>query len=37
MKLVLLFILKMKKYPKDITLYPGHGDVTNLGYEINKY
>jgi len=28
---------KMKKYPKDITLYPGHGDVTNLGYEINKY
>jgi len=25
---------KIKKYPKDITIYPGHGDKTNLEYEI---
>ncbi len=24
---------KLKTYPKDITLYPGHGDVTTLAYE----
>ena len=24
---------KIKKYPDDIVLYPGHGEVTNLGYE----
>ncbi len=27
---------KIKKYPDDITIYPGHGDTTNLGYE-KKY
>lgn len=26
-------INKIKKYPNDITLYPGHGEITNLGYE----
>lgn len=26
-------INKIKKYPNDITLYPGHGELTNLGYE----
>ena len=26
-------ILKIKKYPDDITIYPGHGNTTNLGYE----
>lgn len=25
---------KIKKYPKDIVIYPGHGNKTNLGYEI---
>ncbi len=24
---------KIKQYPNDITIYPGHGDITNLGYE----
>ena len=24
---------KIKKYSNDITLYPGHGEITNLGYE----
>lgn len=24
---------KIKNYPNDITIYPGHGDITNLGYE----
>ncbi len=26
-------INKIKQYPDDIMLYPGHGDITNLGYE----
>ncbi len=26
-------ILKIKDYPNDIIIYPGHGDITNLGYE----
>lgn len=26
---------KLKTYPSDITLYPGHGEVTTLDYEIN--
>ena len=29
-------INKIKKYPKDITLYPGHYDSTTLEYEINN-
>lgn len=29
-------IKKIKKYDKDITLYPGHGDNTTLDYEINN-
>ena len=24
---------KIKKYPNDITIYSGHGEITNLGYE----
>lgn len=24
---------KIKQYPDDITIYPGHGESTNLGYE----
>lgn len=24
---------KIKKYPKDIIIYPGHGEFTTLGYE----
>ena len=28
-------INKIKKYPKDITIYPGHGDTTTLEHEIN--
>lgn len=27
---------KVKKYDKDIEVYPGHGDKTYLKYEINK-
>lgn len=27
---------KIKTYPDDITIYPGHGDTTKLGYE-KKY
>ena len=29
-------IKKISKYDKDITLYPGHGDSTKLGREIEK-
>ena len=29
-------IEKIKKYDKDITLYPGHGAKTTLDYEINN-
>lgn len=29
-------IEKIKKYDKDITFYPGHGDNTTLEYEINN-
>ena len=29
-------INKIKKYPKDIVIYPGHGEDTTLGYEINN-
>ena len=24
---------KIKKYPNDVIIYPGHGQITNLGYE----
>jgi len=27
---------KIKKYDREITVYPGHGDKTTLGYEINN-
>lgn len=31
-------IKKIKKYDDNIVIYPGHGDITNLGYEkINNY
>lgn len=26
---------KLRQYPKEITLYPGHGEVTTLGYELS--
>lgn len=29
-------IEKIKKYNRDIIIYPGHGDKTSLGYEINN-
>ena len=29
-------IANIKKYPKDITLYPGHYETTTLDYEINN-
>ena len=29
-------IEKIKKYNRDIVLYPGHGEKTKLGYEINN-
>ena len=29
-------INKIKKYDKDIVIYPGHGDNTTLGYEIDN-
>lgn len=27
---------KIKKYDKDIVIYPGHGEKTTLGYEVNN-
>ena len=30
---MLLSIEKIKKYPNDTTIYPGHGEPTTLGYE----
>ena len=24
----------IKKYDKDVKLYPGHGDITTIGYEL---
>ena len=27
---------KIKMYPKDVVIYPGHGEKTTLGYEINN-
>ena len=29
-------IRRIIKYDRDIILYPGHGDITNLGYEIDN-
>ena len=29
-------IEKIKQYDKDITIYPGHGEKTILGYEVNN-
>ena len=29
-------INKIKEYPKDTTIYSGHGAKTTLGYEINN-
>ena len=29
-------IEKIKKYDRDIVIYPGHGDKTTLGYEIDN-
>ena len=29
-------IEKIKKYDRDVLIYPGHGDKTTLGYEINN-
>lgn len=29
-------IAKIKKYDKEILIYPGHGESTTLGYEINN-
>ena len=29
-------INKIKKYDHDIVIYPGHGEKTNLGYEVEK-
>ena len=26
----------IKKYPRDVIIYPGHGDKTSLGYEIDN-
>ncbi|UKI26692.1 MAG: hypothetical protein L6V91_08080 [Bacilli bacterium] len=33
---MLISIDKIKNYPKDMVIYPGHGDKTTLGDEI-KY
>ena len=29
-------IEKIKMYDRDMIIYPGHGDITSLGYEINN-
>lgn len=29
-------IKKIKNYPKNTIIYPGHGDITDLNYEINN-
>ena len=29
-------IKKISRYPKDMVIYPGHGDKTTLGYEIEN-
>ena len=29
-------INKIKKYPKDITIYPGHGECSTLEHEVNN-
>lgn len=34
--LMLSSIEKIKKYDRDITIYPGHGDKTTLGYEMDN-
>lgn len=33
---MIMSIQKIKKYDKDIILYPGHGIKTTLGYEVNN-
>ena len=33
---MMISIDKIKKYAKNITIYPGHGEITTLGYEINN-
>ena len=30
-------LLKMKNYPEDIIIYPGHGEKSILGMELNRY
>ena len=30
-------LLKMKNYPDDIIIYPGHGEKSILGMELNRY
>ena len=32
---MLLSLFKIKSYPKDITIYPGHGDSSTLEHEFN--
>ena len=33
---MMMSINKIKQYDRDIVIYPGHGDMTTLGYEINN-
>lgn len=30
-------LIKISKYNKDITIFPGHGDKSKLGIEVNKW